>query len=212
MIKSCRFSGVFKPLTASSAAPASSRHDPDLPGPVFTEELDAKALLLRGLIRTDNGAALPPVPADQAPAPATGASPVAQGSDGPSSTDVASVEPPASGMDGFVRLQRRMVLATVVVSALAVPLTALLIGRTPAFSVLVGALAGLLYLRLLARSVTRLGEQSRSLEKTQLLVPIVLVLAAARIPQLEILPAFLGFLLYKPAVILQAVLDRSSEP
>jgi ATP synthase protein I len=33
------------------------------------------------------------------------------------------------------------------------------------------------------------------------------VLIAARTPQLSILPALLGFLLYKPAVILQAVFD-----
>ena len=114
-------------------------------------------------------------------------------------------------MDGFRRLQRRMLIATVIVSALAVPLTALLVGPSPAISALVGALSGRLDLRLLARSVTRLGEQSRSLEKTQLLVPIVLVLAASRIPQLEILPAFLGFLLFKPAVILQALLDRPGQ-
>jgi ATP synthase protein I len=37
---------------------------------------------------------------------------------------------------------------------------------------------------------------------------VVLVLAAARIPALEILPALLGFLLYKPALILQAAFDR----
>jgi ATP synthase protein I len=43
--------------------------------------------------------------------------------------------------------------------------------------------------------------------KAQLLVPVVLVLAAARLPVLEILPAVLGFLLYKPALIVQAVLD-----
>jgi hypothetical protein len=36
---------------------------------------------------------------------------------------------------------------------------------------------------------------------------VVLVLIAARTPQLSILPALLGFLLYKPAVILQAVFD-----
>jgi ATP synthase protein I len=30
--------------------------------------------------------------------------------------------------------------------------------------------------------------------------------AAARIPSLELLPALLGFLLYKPALLLQAVL------
>ena len=40
-----------------------------------------------------------------------------------------------------------------------------------------------------------------------LLVPVVLVLAAAKLPQLELLPALIGFLLYKPALILQAVLD-----
>ena len=76
-----------------------------------------------------------------------------------------------------------------------------------AASVLVGTLAGLLYLRLLARSVSRLGVDSKSVGKVQLLVPITLVLAAARIPQLQMLPALLGFLLYKPALILQAVLD-----
>jgi ATP synthase protein I len=43
--------------------------------------------------------------------------------------------------------------------------------------------------------------------KAQLLVPVVLVVAAARLPVLEILPAVLGFLLYKPALIVQAVLD-----
>ncbi|MFQ6540125.1 hypothetical protein [Aphanothece stagnina] len=70
-----------------------------------------------------------------------------------------------------------------------------------------GACAGLLYLRLLSRSVMRLGGDRRSVGKSQLLVPILLVLAASRLPQLELLPALLGFLLYKPAVILQAVLD-----
>ena len=76
-----------------------------------------------------------------------------------------------------------------------------------AASVLVGSLAGVLYLRLLARSVGKLGNGSKKVGKLQLLVPVVLVLAAARLPQLELLPALLGFLLYKPALILQAVLD-----
>jgi ATP synthase protein I len=33
-------------------------------------------------------------------------------------------------------------------------------------------------------------------------------MAAARIPQLEILPVLIGFLLYKPALIVQALLDQ----
>ena len=73
---------------------------------------------------------------------------------------------------------------------------------------LIGGLAGALYLRLLARSVGKLGKGSKKVSKLQLLVPVVLVMAAARLPQLELLPALLGFLLYKPAVILQALTDR----
>jgi ATP synthase protein I len=98
-------------------------------------------------------------------------------------------------------------LATLIVSALAVMITALVFDPFIAGSVLVGALAGVLYLRLLARSVSKLGNGSKKVGKLQLLVPVVLVLAAARLPQLELLPAILGFLLYKPALILQAVLD-----
>ena len=112
-----------------------------------------------------------------------------------------------NGMDGYLRLQRRMLLSTVCATALAVPITALWFDLPTAFSLLVGALAGLLYLRLLARSVTRFGVETKGVGKAQLLVPVVLVLAAARLPVLEILPALVGFLLYKPALIVQAVLD-----
>ncbi len=113
----------------------------------------------------------------------------------------------ANGMDDYIRLQWRLMVATALVSALAVLLTAWFKDLPTAGSVLVGALAGLLYLRLLARSVSRLGGDRRSVGKLQLLVPALLVVASARIPTLQILPALLGFLLYKPALILQAVLD-----
>ena len=109
--------------------------------------------------------------------------------------------------DDYLRLQRRLLLATLMVSALAVLVTALVFDLHIASSLLVGALAGLLYLRLLARSVGKLGNGAKKVGKTQLLVPVVLVLASARLPQLELLPALLGFLLYKPALILQVLLD-----
>lgn len=110
-------------------------------------------------------------------------------------------------MDDYRRLQRRLMLATAAATALAVPITYLFFGVINAASLLFGAMAGLLYLLLLCRSVTRLGGESKSVEKVQLLVPVVMVLAAARIPQLQILPALVGFLLYKPALLAQAVLD-----
>ncbi|MCP9881450.1 hypothetical protein KBY65_03005 [Cyanobium sp. Alchichica 3B3-8F6] len=110
-------------------------------------------------------------------------------------------------MGDYFRLQRRLLLATMLLSAAAVVVTALVGSLATAFSLLVGALAGLLYLWLLSRSVTRLGENSRRLSRAQLLVPVALVLVSTRVPQLSTLPALLGFLLYKPAVILQAVFD-----
>ena len=114
----------------------------------------------------------------------------------------------ANGMEYFQRLQQRLLLATTLAAAVAVPIASFAFGWTVGLSLLIGALAGLLYLRLLARSVARLGEASRSLSKVQLLVPVVLVLASARIPQLQLVPALVGFLLYKPALLAQAALDR----
>lgn len=125
-------------------------------------------------------------------------------SSSPMSTDAA---PSAPSNDDYGRLQRRLIGATVILSALAVAITALAFGLHTAASLLAGALSGTLYLRLLARSVGKLGNGAKKVSKVQLLVPVVLVLAAARLPELELLPALIGFLLYKPALILQALLD-----
>ncbi|MCP9775228.1 ATP synthase subunit I [Cyanobium sp. HWJ4-Hawea] len=111
-------------------------------------------------------------------------------------------------MDDFYRLQRRLLLFTLLLSAVAVIFTAIVFSPITALSLLIGASAGVLYLWLLSRSVSRLGENSRRISKAQLLVPAALVLLGAKVPQISILPALLGFLLYKPAVILQAVFDQ----
>lgn len=126
----------------------------------------------------------------------------------PPSPDLVAVSTASNGMDDYARLRQRLILATLILSAVAVGITELRFGLATAGSLLVGALAGVLYLRLLARSVERLGSGSKSVSKFQLLVPVVLVLAAARLPQLQMLPALIGFLLYKPAILLQAALDR----
>lgn len=126
-------------------------------------------------------------------------------SDGQAESDPTSSSD--NGMEGFQSLQRRLLIATLMATVLVVPVCLWLFDFGTAASLLVGAFAGLLYLRLLARSVSRLGVASKSLGKVQLLVPIALVLAAAKIPALQMLPALIGFLLYKPALIVQALLD-----
>ena len=118
-----------------------------------------------------------------------------------------STEVSTTSDDEYAQLQRRFILATLAVSAFAVSVTALVFDLHIASSLLVGAICGVLYLRLLARSVGKLGKASKSVSKIQLLVPVLLVLAVSRLPELELLPALFGFLLYKPAMILQVLLE-----
>ena len=118
-----------------------------------------------------------------------------------------STEVSTTSDDEYAQLQRRFILATLAVSVFAVSVTALVFDLHIASSLLVGAVCGVLYLRLLARSVGKLGKGSKSVSKIQLLVPVLLVLVVSRLPQLELLPALLGFMLYKPAMILQVLFD-----
>jgi ATP synthase protein I len=119
---------------------------------------------------------------------------------------VPAAEVPAASapLDDYARLQRRLLVATLLVTAVASLICWLVFGAQAARSLALGGACGLLYLRLLARSVGRIGPESRSLGRFQILVPALLVVAAARIPAIEILPALAGFVLYKPALLLQA--------
>jgi len=108
-------------------------------------------------------------------------------------------------LDEYVQFQRRIYLASAIVSALVVAITALIFGLDASLSILVGAISGILYLRLLARSIGKLGNGSKMVGKIQLIVPVLLVVTVSRLPQLDLLPALLGFLLYKPSLILQGL-------
>ena len=112
-----------------------------------------------------------------------------------------------SSSEEYGQIQLRLILTTVMVSALAVAITALVFDLNTASSLLVGSLFGVFYLRLLARSIGKLGKSSNKISKVQLLVPVLLVLIVSRLPQLELLPALLGFLLYKPSLILDFLLE-----
>ncbi len=112
--------------------------------------------------------------------------------------------------DEYARLQLRIYLLTLIVTAFAASITAIVFDLFSAISLLVGGLSGLLYLRLLARSIGKLGKSSNSLGKIQLVVPVLLVLVVTKSPQLELLPSLLGFLLYKPSLIIQVLLESKT--
>jgi len=105
--------------------------------------------------------------------------------------------------DEYLELQVRVLSLTFLLTIFAVGIAGFFFGIHVGASVLIGALSGIFYFRLLARGVGKLGTSSKIVGKVQLLVPVLLVLVSSRFPQLDLIPALLGFLLYKPALIIQ---------
>ena len=105
--------------------------------------------------------------------------------------------------DEYLELQFRVFRLTSLLTVFAVGIAGFFFGIQASASLFIGALSGIFYFRLLARGVGRLGTSSKIVGKVQLLVPVILVLASSRFPQLDLIPALLGFLLYKPALIIQ---------
>ena len=105
--------------------------------------------------------------------------------------------------DEYLELQFRVFRLTFLLTIFSVGIAGFFLGIQVSASILFGALSGIFYFRLLARGVGRLGTSSKIVGKVQLLVPVLLVLVSSRFPQLDLIPALLGFLLYKPALIIQ---------
>ncbi|MDB9311838.1 ATP synthase subunit I [Spirulina sp. CS-785/01] len=81
-----------------------------------------------------------------------------------------------------------------------------------ALNYLVGSFVGLVYLRLLAKDVGRLGNTKRTVVGFNRLAPLIgLIVFATQLQQLQILPVFLGFMTYKAAIIVY-VLKTSIVP
>ena len=105
--------------------------------------------------------------------------------------------------DEYLELQFRVFRLTFLLTIFSVGIAGFFFGFQASASLLIGALSGIFYFRLLARGIGRLGTSSKIVGKVQLLVPVLLVLVSSRFPQLDLIPALLGFLLYKPALIIQ---------
>ena len=105
--------------------------------------------------------------------------------------------------DEYLELQFQVFRLTFLLTIFSVGIAGFFFGFQASASLLLGALSGIFYFRLLARGIGRLGTSSKIVGKVQLLVPVLLVLVSSRFPQLDLIPALLGFLLYKPALIIQ---------
>lgn len=103
--------------------------------------------------------------------------------------------------DEYTKLQITIFGITFIVAILVASITGIIIGYTFGFSVFIGAIAGIFYLRLLAKSIGKIGKESNGVSQLQLLVPICLFLFASKLGSLDIFPAMIGFFIYKPSLI-----------
>jgi len=104
--------------------------------------------------------------------------------------------------DEYTKLQITIFGITFVIAILVAFITGITIGYTFGFSVFIGAIAGILYLRLLAKSIGKIGKESSGGSKLQLLIPVCLFIFANKLGSLDIFPAMIGFFIYKPSLII----------
>jgi len=113
------------------------------------------------------------------------------------------------GMEEYNRLKFKL-LAITIASGIIIGLAVWAwYGWNIALSYFVGALVGTAYFRMLTKGVDRLGTQSNRLGFSRLGLFVLLIAIAAKSDQLEVLPAFLGFMTYKVAVLVIVAQDLS---
>ena len=102
--------------------------------------------------------------------------------------------------DDFFSLQLALYCLTLFLSVVITIVSCIFINFSFGLSVFLGSIIGILYLRLLAKSIGNLGKTSTGISKVQLLLPVCLFIFASRNELIEILPSIIGFFLFKPAM------------
>lgn len=115
---------------------------------------------------------------------------------------VSQLQPPSdSSMQEYYKLQQDLLLLTAAFSAVAFPCVWWAYSLTTAFNYLLGAVTGVVYLRMLAKSVGKIGREAPKSNSSRLAILIGVLVVSTQWQQLAVLPVFLGFLTYKAALI-----------
>lgn len=114
-------------------------------------------------------------------------------------------ESESSSMGEFYKLYQELLTITLALTGIVFVSVWVAYSLNIALNYLIGACTGVVYLRMLAKDVERLGREKQSLSKTRLALLVALILLASRWNQLQILPIFLGFLTYKATLVIYVV-------
>jgi ATP synthase protein I len=105
-------------------------------------------------------------------------------------------------MTEYVELKRELYITFVVIGIVVFVSVWLAYELNVALNYLLGAIVGLVYVRMLAREVEKISYEKRGLNNNRLGLFAGVIILAIRVPQLQVLPVFLGFLTYKLVLLI----------
>ncbi len=108
----------------------------------------------------------------------------------------------SDSMTEFYKLRQELIVMTFGLTAMVFPCVWIVYDLNTALNYLLGGCSGLAYLRLLAKNVERLGEESGGIGKSHIAVFVGVMIIATQWNQLHVLPVFLGFLTFKATLLI----------
>jgi ATP synthase protein I len=118
-----------------------------------------------------------------------------------SKSGLEDTEPVKSSMKEFYQLYQKLLAITLVLTGIIFISVWIFYSLNTALNYLLGACTGVVYLKMLANDVERLGGEKQSLSKNRFALVMIPIILASQWHQLQILPIFLGFLTYKATLI-----------
>jgi ATP synthase protein I len=106
-----------------------------------------------------------------------------------------------NSMQEYYQLQQELLVTTGVLTGIIFVSVWCFYSLSIALNYLLGAGTSVVYLKVLAQNVEKLGREKEQIGKSQLAIFVGLMIVATQLRQLQILPIFLGFLTYKGALI-----------
>lgn len=110
-------------------------------------------------------------------------------------------------MKEYYQLQRTLYWVMLTLTGVIFVCVAVTYSLQTAFNYLLGATAGLLYFRRLARDIEGAGSTQGGLSfgGVRIVIFVAVIILAAKLERLSILPVFLGFLTYKAAIVIYVI-------